>query len=280
MSKIYFFGTIMNQEIYKSIKNLPALDDTVIEIQKICQNEDSSMQELVAVINKDPMLTANILKTANSPLYGFSKEITDVGRAISLFGMATIRGFVLKEAIKKSFSIDLSPYNIANSTFLKIVEFQSALMFGWYTQINANMLKILSPASFMMEIGDIIIARELIKNNLADEFKTKITKVQDLDELCGIELEFIQATSQEVTAQIFRHWRLEEEMVESIFHSQNPNKADENIKPLAKALKIVKTAVNPLGILSDKNMEVALRLIDAYGFEQNQFTTITQTLKP
>lgn len=69
------------------------------------------------MVEKDPMLTANILRSANSPLYGFSQEITTIARAISLFGMATIRGFALSSTIKKSFSINLEPYGITTQDF-------------------------------------------------------------------------------------------------------------------------------------------------------------------
>ena len=69
----------MNDSIYKSIKTLPPLDDTVIKIQQICRDDNSVMSDLIDVIKKDPMLTANILHSANSPLYGFSREIIQKG---------------------------------------------------------------------------------------------------------------------------------------------------------------------------------------------------------
>ena len=93
----------MNDAIYKSIKSLPPLDETIIKIQQICSSDDSDIAELISVIHQDPMLTANILRSANSPLYGFSREIADINRAVALFGMATIRGFALAGTIKKSF---------------------------------------------------------------------------------------------------------------------------------------------------------------------------------
>ena len=103
---------LMNESIFKKIKALPPLDDTVVQIQRLHADENSSINDLTKVVEKDPMLTANILRSANSPLYGFSQEITTIARAISLFGMATIRGFALSSAIKKTFSINLEPYDI------------------------------------------------------------------------------------------------------------------------------------------------------------------------
>ena len=96
----------MNEAIYKNIKSLPPLDDTVVQIQRVCQDENSNLSDLVAIVERDPTLTANILHSANSPLYGFSREISTIQQAVNLFGMATIRGFALYGAVKKSFNID------------------------------------------------------------------------------------------------------------------------------------------------------------------------------
>ena len=110
----------MNDSIYKHIKALPPLDDTVVKVQAVCSNENSSLGDLAQIIAKDPMLTANILRSANSPLYGFSREITTIEKAVSLFGMATVRGFALSSAVKKNFKINLDPYGITSHDFLNI----------------------------------------------------------------------------------------------------------------------------------------------------------------
>jgi HD-like signal output (HDOD) protein len=56
------------------IKSLPALPSSVTKIQELCGERDVNISKLIEVIEKDPMLSANILKSVNSPLYGMSKE--------------------------------------------------------------------------------------------------------------------------------------------------------------------------------------------------------------
>ena len=193
----------MNDSIYKKIKTLPPLDDTVIQIQRLCADENSSIGDLTKIIEKDPMLTANILRSANSPLYGFSKEITTIARAISLFGMATIRGFALSSAIKKSFSVNLEPYGITSQDFLNISMIQNALMYNWYSKVKPKNLEILSPASFMLEIGKIVLSHELNENKEADEFKSRLANIVYPSDLGLLETEFLDITNEEVTAKIF-----------------------------------------------------------------------------
>ena len=269
----------MNESILKKIKTLPPLDDTVIQIQRIHADENSSINDLTKVVEKDPMLTANILRSANSPLYGFSQEITTIARAISLFGMATIRGFALSSAIRKRFSINLEPYSITGQDFLNISIMQNTLMYHWYSKINPKKLEVLSPASFMLEVGKIVLAHELVENNQDIEFKEKIKKITGSVDLALLETEIFDMTNEEVTAKIFEQWNLETELINSILYSNNPEEAPDHIKEYARALKVVKTAVNIFNQLDDVSVNNATLLINEYGFERDTFLMAVSKVK-
>lgn len=269
----------MNDSIYKKIKSLPPLDDTVIQVQRICSDENSSVNDLTKVIEKDPMLTANILRSANSPLYGFSKEITTIARAISLFGMATVRGFALASAVKKNFSINLEPYNISTHNFLNISIAQTALMYNWYSKIHPQALEILSPASFMLEIGKLVLAHELIETHKDAEFGSKIKLLSNPDELSELELDMMGITNEEVTAEIFEQWNLESELVNTILHANDPEGAPDNVLEYARAVKVVKTAINLFAKLSKTSIDEALALLDRYKFDRDTFLMVATKVK-
>ncbi len=269
----------MNEAIYKNIKSLPPLDDTVVQIQRVCQDENSNLSDLVAIVERDPMLTANILHSANSPLYGFSREISTIQQAVNLFGMATIRGFALYGAVKKSFNIDLSPYRIRTSDFLSVVTSQNILAFNWYGKVDRSMLVVLAPTSFMMEVGKIVIAKELLETGKVEEFKSGLEKISTPSELSDLERSILDVTNEEVTAKIFEQWNLESEMVDSIYFSNTPDDAPEHIKPCATALKIIKNAINVFGVLTEENINRTLVLLDTYGFEQGKFMEAVQKVK-
>lgn len=269
----------MNQTIYKKIKALPPLDDTIIKIQAICTDENSSLSDLVKAVETDPMLTANILKAANSPLYGFSREVQNITRAVSLFGMATIRGFALSSVLRENIKIDLSPYDMTNAKFQEITSFQSSLMLNWYPQINRKMMDVLTPASFMMEVGKIILAHEIIENKQENDFKQAIERCSNPSDISEIEQEFLETTNEEVTARIFEQWNLEIELVESINYSNHPSDAPEHIKPYSAALKVVKNAVNIYGSLTEQNIENTLPILNENGLEHSKFLEAVHKVK-
>ena len=88
--------------------------------------------------------------------------------------MATVRGFALSSAIKQNIKINLEPYNINNNDFLEISTLQSTFMFKWYSKVNKAMLDVLQPAAFMMEVGKIIIAHELLEQNKDEAYKNAL----------------------------------------------------------------------------------------------------------
>ena len=269
----------MNDSIYKHIKALPPLDDTVVKVQAVCSNENSSLGDLAQIIAKDPMLTANILRSANSPLYGFSREISDVSRAISLFGMATVRGFALSSAVKKNFKINLDPYGITSHDFLNISIMQNALTYNWYSKIDAKELAVLSPASFMLEVGKIVISHELNEKGKVDEFRKRLKEISNPFDLSDLETEIVGISNETVTAKIFEQWNLEAELVEAIYYSNDPDDAPEHIKDYSKALRVVKNAVNIFSQLSDDGLQNTLMCLDEYGFAQDKFLEAVAKVK-
>ena len=269
----------MDSNILKKIKALPPLDDTIMKIQRICTDKNSSLNDLVKVVEGDPMLTANILKSSNSPLYGFSREIKNISHAISLFGMATIRGFALSSAIKQNIKIDLSPYDLINAKFLEISVAQSALMFNWFSKVDRYMLDILVPASFMMEVGKIVIANELIEQNKTEEFITALKKAKTLSDVSIIENEIVGFSNEEITAKIFEQWSLESELVETIRYSNTPMEADEHIQPFSTALLIIKNCINIFGQLEDSAITSSLDILAKNDLDQEVFLNAVEKVK-
>ena len=261
----------MNDSIYKSIKTLPPLDDTVVKIQQICRDDNAVMGDLIDVIKRDPMLTANILHSANSPLYGFTREISEIGQAVNLFGMATIRGFALYGSVKQAFKIDLSPYKLNSNQFLDIASTQNSLAFNWCKKLNMSYLNVISPASFLMEVGKIIIAKELIESGKASTFKEKFTCLKTQAEISELEIEMVGVDSEEVTAKILEQWNFEYEIVESILYLNKLDKAPKETKHYSVILNSIKNAINVISKLQDSDIANALKVVKANGFDEQKF---------
>ena len=266
----------MDVRLLKQIKQLPPLPQSVIEIENIYQNPNSSFRDMAKVLEKDPMLTANLLKMANSPLYGFSREIQNVSQAVSLFGLGTVRGFALATIVKKGFKLDLSPYSITNSMFSELSLAQNTLAFRWFRKVDFHSLNKLATASFLVELGKLIISNYLIENDNIDYFKD-ISK-QNFD-ITKAEVELLSTSTANISARIFKHWKFEEEIVDIMKYSDRPERASGKTKKIAAALHIIRSTINTDMQVTKENIENALILLDKYGFKQNVFLEAIETLK-
>lgn len=266
----------MNKDLETGIKSLPPLPESVGKIQAICNNPDAGIGEISAVVEKDPMLTANLLKAANSPLYGFSREINNITQAVSLFGMATVKGFALASAVRTTMKIDLAPYGLSTDSFASTSQMHNALMMNWYKKVNNSMMEVLSPASFLLGVGKIVISNRLIEDGKKDEFLGKIKEAKSLSE---VENEFFGVDSADVAAAVFDHWRFEPDLVEAIKYSNEPAKADDDIKDYAFALNVVKTAAPFHGGLTEKTVNQAIKLLLKNRFDEELFKSAIDKLQ-
>jgi HD-like signal output (HDOD) protein len=259
----------MTEEIIKQIKQLPPLPESAMQIEAVYQSPDSSFNDMVKILEKDPLLTADILKAANSPLYGFSREINAISQAVGLFGMGTVRGFALASIVKKSFSLDLSPYGISNEMFSELSKKQHALMTSWCLRKENKLLGVLSPAAFLVEIGKVLIAQQIMTDGKQNEFRDALKELQDVEEA---ERKIVGTDTPEVSATIFSQWKFEEGLVEVIRHCQNPkNASTPESQRAASILHVVRVAVPINGVITDESVAQAKELIISYGLDMESF---------
>ncbi|MEA1917984.1 MAG: HDOD domain-containing protein [Campylobacterota bacterium] len=264
----------MKDKILEKIKQLPPLPESAIQIESIYQDPDSSFNDMVKVLEKDPLLTADILKAANSPLYGFSREINSVARAVSLFGMGAIRGFALASIVKNSFSLNLSPYGISNDQFAALSKMQHALMSNMCMKKHRALLDVLSPAAFLVEIGKVLIAQTIIDLGKEAEFKAAIAS----GDIEATEIEFCTVDTAEVSATIFDHWRFDSNLVDTIKSCTNPAGASEENRLACQILQIVRTAVPVAGAITPESIEAAKALVTEYAIDEALFDEAIATV--
>lgn len=232
---------VYNQTI-KSISSFPALSSVVSEVCNTCQDPNSSISDLVKIIEKDQGITIDILRTANSPIYGFTREIISVQQAVSLFGMGAIKGFVISSMLRNNIKFNLAPYNITIERYLDTCREYNKFVIEMFKHEDNSIKEVIFPAAFLMVAGSLILSNEIAKclnKNDIDEFTAT---VQNCDEIIRIEKEFMGISSVEVTAMLFEHWNFEIDLINSIKNITDENSSGKKYNltnPLKAALKCI-----------------------------------------
>lgn len=85
--------------------DLPAPPQSALEMLRACSRDDLSHNQLADFAQTDPVLTTEILRVVNTPLFGLGHDVTSVRHAISLLGMRALRNIVLcllvREAVQR-----------------------------------------------------------------------------------------------------------------------------------------------------------------------------------
>ena len=69
----------------------PLPPGVAIELLRLTENEDVTIDDLAATISRDPALAVKILKVSNSALFGVGREVTALNRACMILGLKTVR---------------------------------------------------------------------------------------------------------------------------------------------------------------------------------------------
>jgi len=75
--------------------NLPSPPSVALEVLRLAQSDDASMDEIAQVVQSDPALTARILRVVNSSLFGQVREVTSIRQAMVVLGLRTVKVLVL-----------------------------------------------------------------------------------------------------------------------------------------------------------------------------------------
>lgn len=253
------------------IKSFPPLPESIAKIQELCMSQEVNINALVKVIESDPMLSANILKAVNSPMYGMSKVISSIHQAMMLFGVSMIRGFAAANAIKKTLPLDLSPYGIGIERLSEISTMQQALVKLWYGEVDKQMLPLLLSTSFLMELGKLVSASKIIKLGIKEPF---FLKLQESHSVNDVEKSFCEMGSYEVSALMFEHWNFEPALIDTLKAIASPTP-----KGYGAVLLAISEAINVKEVLSEEALKRASDVIAQYALDQAAFDRAVAALR-
>lgn len=265
----------MKSSIVDSIKSLPPLSKTIIDINKIYANEDASVHDLAKIIEHDPMIVANLLKVANSPLYSFGRDIRNVAQAVGLFGMGMTRTIALGNSVRKLLNVDMQPYGISSDRFADISGMQAAFIYKWYRQIDIEKADKLYLSAFLQETGKILIASAIIEEDETISFKSEI---KNSNNLAVVEKSYLGVTTSEITAEVFEHWKFDKEFIEMIRFADNPQDAPDELREYSTALNIVKTIIPLNQPLSERSINFGMKLAQDAGYQRSVLESVIEEL--
>lgn len=266
----------MNNEFIQTIKSLPPLPENLTELEEFKRLNNEDENTLVTIVNKDPLMTATILKVANSPLFGFRSQVDTIKKAINLLGINFTISIAIGSAIQNNLKSDLKAYNVSIDEFIQNCILSTKFVNSWVASISPELARQLILPAFLLDVGKFIISQVVEKRNLIKDFQNNISKTHNLSDL---ENSFIGYSTPRITANIFKHWSLSHNIIFPIAFIDNLESCPDDYIQHTKALHVIKILTNITEPLSDSSIEIALRKAREFGFDETQLQTCINAIK-
>ncbi len=254
----------MKKILVDKINSLPPLPSSIMELEKFRQLESYEIDELIKIINKDPLMVTTILRVANSSMFGFRSEVETLSRAINLLGINFTISIAIGSAIQNSIDSNLLAYAVTNDEFIFASSLATNIVNTWISSIDFDLKNELLLPAFLQQIGKYVISDVIQENKQTEEF------LQDLNETNDpalVEEKFTGFTCSRITANIFKNWSFSHKIIFPIAFVDDIDVCPESFKKHAQILEVVKILCDIRKPLDEKNIEIAVNKASLYGFD-------------
>lgn len=265
-----------SNSILEKIESLPPLPKTIIEIEEFRKKHDKEAVDLLKIIEKDALIISTLLKISNSAMFGFRSKVETPSRAINLLGINFTISIAIGGTVQNLLMTNLEPYGINSDDFMRASNISSTLASLWLSKIDIELKEEIILPALLQETGKFILSDLLLSEEKSDLFKSKIASGTSIEDA---EKELLGVTTSEITAKIFRYWKLSDNLINMIENVDNISKVNDEYKKKTQILSVIKTACNICEPLSDKSISSALEKAKSYGLDIKILSKAIETLQ-
>ena len=265
-------------QLVSRIKGLYSLPAVAMEVVQLTDRPGVDTQSLKSCLEKDPALTAKVLRVVNSSMFGLSGEVADLNQALALLGSEPLKmlvlGFSLPDQLFEGVAADrLQWYWTRTLTRAVGARQVSETLFN---QAGDEALV----AGMLHDIGVLALMQEL-----GPAYATFLSHViGEGGDLAQRERESIGFTNLELGAALLTQWKIPQRLVDAIAiskqHRRIARKTSEEYQ-LAKILHLADLMAQLVGGRRLQALPELMEAGDAYcGLTKPQLIDIVGQLQP
>ncbi|MGC8465707.1 MAG: HDOD domain-containing protein [Acidimicrobiales bacterium] len=205
----------VKDEILTRFENLSPASNVAISVLSFIDRDDIGAADIALVTSADPVLTARIMRMANSAFYGMGGRVATLNTAISLLGLITVRSIAVSAVVTNVASISPDDWLHAIETAAACSVLSSRYGADSATAFSVGMLH---------DIGRALLREfDPIGYAAIDEITGTTHTVASQDAMRQAEFERYGTTHSALGATILRSWNFPEELCAAIaaHHSES-----------------------------------------------------------
>ncbi|OIP48863.1 MAG: hypothetical protein COZ12_05550 [Deltaproteobacteria bacterium CG_4_10_14_3_um_filter_60_8] len=149
------------QEYIKNVDKLVPCPRVALDVMAIANDPDADTAKLAARIEQDPLLTANMLRFANSAYFGHMKKINSIADIIMRLGLESVKLIAIAGASAGLLKSGQEAYGLDTGQLARH-SFASAVLAGILgRRAGAREIDALFTAALLHDVGKIVLNRHL-----------------------------------------------------------------------------------------------------------------------
>lgn len=230
-------------EVVSAVGDLPAMPQIVTEVLHLTDDASVPMSEVSQIIEKDPALTAKLLKISNSPYYGMRQVVGTLKLALVILGTQEVRNIVMGVSVIDGLRDDKTEALLKSDNFWQ----HSVLVGGFAKRLGIHLELGLQGEDFISgllhDIGKLVLLQQLYDKYEAVYRKARLLQVP----LVQLEQETFGFDHADAAAALARHWNLPDTLADAIWcHHPREDRVLKAAKDprLAALVRIANTATH------------------------------------
>lgn len=262
--------TLSFKERVKALHSLPPMPETATQILNLRAIPDVKIEQIVNVVEKDPVLVAQIVSYANSAFFGQAGSVKSLKDAIfRVLGVDAVMNMALALSVGSTFQIPQTG-PVGSKSIWKSSIYAASLMqrlsmlMPWGERPNpgaAYLVGLLHDVG-MLVLGHLFTNEYVELNNYLEKNK-EVNLFKAEEHIFGI-------NHIEVGKMVMRMWNMPKELIEVASHYTDQDYCGEHEKYI-QLLTVIKTILVPHGLaFGDTNEELPLDLLEKLSLDEEE----------
>ncbi len=195
-------------------KEIFVLSDSFIRIKELIDDERSTIDDIGDIILLDPALSATLLKLANSSFFNYPGKIDTISKAVLVLGITEVYNLVIAYFTTEAFKSIEADEDYLDDFWGRSVDCALTIKYlGSHLNVpNAERLFILG---LLHNLGELVIQQ------FSSEHISKCADFSTSKTPWNKQLEVLEFTYGECTAELLKLWQLPYSLVEPIRYQDN-----------------------------------------------------------
>ncbi|WP_319406779.1 HDOD domain-containing protein [uncultured Desulfosarcina sp.] len=210
--------------ILKKVNRLEPIPMVIHKVLDLADDPESSLKDLMEVVERDPAITANLLRTVNSAHMGLPVKVDSVRQAVSMLGLQQVVEMILSQNLSGNLKRSQKGYGLAKGDLWRQSLAVAMVARTLARQRDLMSLPAIYTAALLKDIGKVIL-HEFVADQLSAIQKLVAEKDMSFVEA---EKEVLGMDHTTLGGIIAKQWHFSPHMIYMIENHHLPNPASRN----------------------------------------------------